>query len=520
MHNNFYFLRQLSAALRTTLTGSVISECFSQSKDELILRFEMHRQSLVIKASLLPTFSCLSFPDTFQRARRNSVDLFTEVIGRRVTGIRQFDNERSFALVLTDHFVLLFKMHGNRTNVVLFTSNVPSGLFRKNLTADLNLNLETLDREIDWSYEHFEKHADRLKAVYFTFGKVVWKYLEDHGFFQKNLPERWEALQGVLKQLTSPTYFITYLEDKPVLSLLRTGEVQKISTHPLEAANDFYYAFTHGYAFSKEKEALLTLLRTKLAAGTLYCEKNLTRLRELKNDNYYRIWADLIMANLHAIPPGSEKVLLENFYADLKPVEIKLKKDLSPQKNAELLYRKAKNQHIEIERLEAAVQQKQEELRRIQENMREVEATPDLKALRSLTAVIRPAEREKKDTGALPYYEHQWRGYTILVGKNAQSNDMLISKHSHKEDLWLHAKDVAGSHVLLKYQAGKNFPKDVIEYAASLAAYNSKRRNESLCPVIVTPRKFVRKRKGDPAGAVMIEREEVVLVEPWKPADK
>jgi predicted ribosome quality control (RQC) complex YloA/Tae2 family protein len=73
---------------------------------------------------------------------------------------------------------------------------------------------------------------------------------------------------------------------------------------------------------------------------------------------------------------------------------------------------------------------------------------------------------------------------------------------------------VAGSHVLLKYQAGKNFPKEVIERAAQLAAYYSKRKNESLCPVVVTPRKFVRKRKGDLPGAVVVDREDVIMVEP------
>jgi predicted ribosome quality control (RQC) complex YloA/Tae2 family protein len=68
--------------------------------------------------------------------------------------------------------------------------------------------------------------------------------------------------------------------------------------------------------------------------------------------------------------------------------------------------------------------------------------------------------------------------------------------------------------VILKYQSGRPFPKDVIERAAQLAAYYSKRKNESLCPVTVTPKKFVRKRKGDPAGAVIVEREDVILVEP------
>ena len=119
----------------------------------------------------------------------------------------------------------------------------------------------------------------------------------------------------------------------------------------------------------------------------------------------------------------------------------------------------------------------------------------------------------------LPYHQFEFRNFRILVGKNAVANDMLTLKFSHKEDLWLHAKDVSGSHVLIKHQSGKNFPRDVIEYAASLAAYNSKRKTESLCPVIVTPKKFVRKRKGDPPGAVVVEREEVVMVEPLKPTD-
>ena len=105
------------------------------------------------------------------------------------------------------------------------------------------------------------------------------------------------------------------------------------------------------------------------------------------------------------------------------------------------------------------------------------------------------------------------------MGKNAQANDTLTQKFGYKEDLWLHAKDVSGSHVLIKHQAGKNFPRDVIEFAASLAAYNSKRRNESLCPVIVTPKKYVRKRKGDPAGAVVVEREKVMMVVPLKSVD-
>ena len=142
----------------------------------------------------------------------------------------------------------------------------------------------------------------------------------------------------------------------------------------------------------------------------------------------------------------------------------------------------------------------------------------DLKTLRALEGDIGP-EPAANEKVALPYHQFDFRNFRILVGKNAVANDLLTLKFSHKEDLWLHAKDVSGSHVLIKHQSGKNFPREVIEYAASLAAYNSKRKNESLCPVIVTPKKFVRKRKGDPPGAVVVEREEVMMVEPLNPTD-
>lgn len=71
--------------------------------------------------------------------------------------------------------------------------------------------------------------------------------------------------------------------------------------------------------------------------------------------------------------------------------------------------------------------------------------------------------------------------------------------------------------MLIKYQSGKNFPKSVIEKAAELAAFYSKRKSDSLCPVIVTPRKYVRKSKNMLAGQVIVSQEDVIMVEPKKP---
>jgi predicted ribosome quality control (RQC) complex YloA/Tae2 family protein len=119
-----------------------------------------------------------------------------------------------------------------------------------------------------------------------------------------------------------------------------------------------------------------------------------------------------------------------------------------------------------------------------------------------------------KKAEPLPFHTTEHMGYQIWIGKNAVNNDLLTLKYAHKDDMWLHAKDVSGSHVVVKNQSGKTFPKEVIERAAELAAYNSKRKTESLCPVAYTLKKYVRKRKGDPAGAVIVEREEVIMVTP------
>ena len=89
-------------------------------------------------------------------------------------------------------------------------------------------------------------------------------------------------------------------------------------------------------------------------------------------------------------------------------------------------------------------------------------------------------------------------------------------QRTFKDDLWLHAKDVSGSHVIIKYKSEAKPSSEIKEKAAQLAAYFSKRKSDSLCPVVITPRKFVRKRKGDPPGAVVVEKEEVLLVVPEK----
>ena len=126
--------------------------------------------------------------------------------------------------------------------------------------------------------------------------------------------------------------------------------------------------------------------------------------------------------------------------------------------------------------------------------------------------------RNKKETIEAPvdppYHYVQFMDHEILVGKNASKNEKLTFQIAKKEDLFLHAKDTSGSHVIIRKKSNQNFPKPVIELAASLAAYYSKSRSESFVRVLYTARKYVRKLKGGPAGSVKVDKEDMLLVPP------
>lgn len=511
MHNNYYFLSQLSSQLNQKLNGYTLVSCFSQNKDELIIEFNNSNSSFFIKASLQPNFCCLSFPKTYNRARKNSIDLFNEMLMKKVLNIRQYENERSFSIQLEDSWSLLFKMHGNRSNVILFKDDNVISLFRNFQVADKDLKLSQLDRTIDWSKESFRKNIEKLHSFYFTFGKWAWHWLQEKNFRTNDQETQWRELNQLKSLLEKPKYFLIEFEGALIFSLLPFGKTVKTLTEPVDAINEFFHTYSVAHTLDSEKSVIRKQLADQIKSGKNYLEKNQIKLNELLKDNHYQLWGDLVMAHMHEMKTGMKTIRLNNFYDD-SIVEIKLKEELNPQKNAEIFYRKAKNKQIEIDNLKEAIAQKKREIEKWNTSLAVLASTEDLKDLRKNNIPVSTGNKNAEKS--LPYFEFEYKGFKIWVGKNAESNDQLTLKHSYKEDLWLHAKDVPGSHVIVKHQSGKSFPKDVIERAAQLAAYNSKRKTETLCPVAFTPKKYVRKRKGDPAGAVVVEREDVILVEP------
>ena len=122
--------------------------------------------------------------------------------------------------------------------------------------------------------------------------------------------------------------------------------------------------------------------------------------------------------------------------------------------------------------------------------------------------------KQNKANIKLPYRLIHFQGFEIRVGKGARENDELLRYHTTKTDHWLHAKDVSGSHVIIRNPNKQDIPQSVIEKAAQVAAHYSKAKSEGLAAVMVTERKYVRKPKGAHPGMVKVDHAETVLVTP------
>lgn len=514
MQNNYYFLRQLTKQIETKIVGLKLMECFSQEKDELVFGFAAARgknrnyKEFYIKAVILPDFASLYFTDKFERARRNSVDLFEQLMDLEVTGVRQFLNERCFSIDFEQDFSIVFKMYGTRSNLILCHNQEVIELFHSRIVSDKNLIINDLDRPIDQSYERFLSEKQDYRKLFPTFGKVVNAQLEVG-------KSTWEEVQKIVEQLENPRYYLVRWEHQLHLSLLPVGEIIQEFEQPIEAMNAFYIAYNKVNTLDDEKVEVLRRLTKEKKQTEAYLQNSYQRMESLDSEIKNEEIGHILMANLHQIEERAERVELFDFYRN-QNITIKLRSDLSPQKNAENFYRKSKNEKIELEKLIENIESREQLLTVINNHIEAIEAAENLKILRSYlkTNGLSPNTKLKIQSYRELFKRFEVEGFEILVGKNSKNNDLLTQQYAYKEDLWLHARDATGSHVVVKYRAGKKFPNSVIETAASLAAYFSKRRNETLAPVIVTPKKFVRKPKGFAEGQVIVEKEEVVMVEP------
>lgn len=246
-------------------------------------------------------------------------------------------------------------------------------------------------------------------------------------------------------------------------------------------------------------------------------------LLDSENRETYKIYGDLLNANLYAFQKGDTSVTVQNFYEDGYPeVTIPLDSALTPAKNAQKYYtdyRKAKTAEEKLKTLIAQSEQELVYLDSIFDALTRTTGESELLEIREELAeqgYLRNYRNKNKMIQAQPPLEYRSSdGFTILCGRNNKQNDKLTLKTAHNYDLWLHTQKIAGSHVIVVAD-GKEIPDRTIEEAAVIAAYNSHARDSAQVPVDYTRVRNVKKPKGAKPGMVIFVNYHTAYVTPDK----
>lgn len=252
-------------------------------------------------------------------------------------------------------------------------------------------------------------------------------------------------------------------------------------------------------------------------------EKLEKELEESENAEIFKIKGELITSYIYMIEKGMESVDVQNFYdPEYKTVTIALKKNLTPSENAQKYfkkYNKLKNAKIEITNQMAMTK---EEIEYLENTILGIENCENLKELKDIreelvkTGYVKSQKKigkKERQPSTAPMEFKSSEGYQILVGKNNRQNDYLTLRLADNDDIWMHTKDIPGSHVIVKC-AGHEPSDQTLFEAAVLAAYYSKARMSAKVPVDYTKRKNVKKPGGAKPGMVIYETNNTAYVTP------
>lgn len=234
--------------------------------------------------------------------------------------------------------------------------------------------------------------------------------------------------------------------------------------------------------------------------------------------------ADLITANIYAIKSGDDRAVVTDYFSeDMPAVEIPLDPDMSPQQNAQLLYKRYARLKNAEEALSRQIELGEGELEYIDSllyNLSQISGEKDLRELTAEAATagyVKKAQNRKgkpEKPGAIaPVRYVTSNGFTLLRGRNNRENDRLTMKEAKGGDLWFHARNIPGSHVIMVLEGREPEVAD-IEEAAALAALYSQSGQSNRVAVDYTRAKHVKKPQGARPGMVNYFNFKTILIEP------
>ena len=301
--------------------------------------------------------------------------------------------------------------------------------------------------------------------------------------------------------------------------------------------DDFYFNKETSETFRNYRNTLLKLILDTLKKYNKRLYNINEKLHECDDMDKYRVYGELITANLYKLPNHNlEEIELENYYDNNNLISIKLDKRYSPSINAKKFFKKYSKLKNALKIVSEQKTETLKELDYIESIVYELENSSTIDELTLIfdeisendifkertsnatnvkkSKVKKSKLTKNKDVSFNPI-KYNVDGYTVLVGRNNKENDYLTLKYANKSDIWFHTKDFHGSHTILKIDNNLPFPNDnVLVEVAKIAAKHSKAKDSSNVPVDYCEVKYVKKPSGSKPGMVIYTNNRTLNVDP------
>lgn len=276
-----------------------------------------------------------------------------------------------------------------------------------------------------------------------------------------------------------------------------------------------------------ERKASTDLVRSAIKKLERRIYKLDADIAEAQDYERYKRLGELLQINFNKLKRGMTSITLEDVIADTaQTVTIPLEQAHSPRENVESCFRKYRKGREGLDLLQRRLEISKDELEELRTIVDDLDRTYD-QAVARYRAELESLRPRAAGPGAAPAQRLPYKPYllstglTIFVGRDGADNDRTTFDFAKPYELWFHAQQCPGSHVVIKHP-NKSFEpsRAEIEETAAIAAFFSKAKNDSLVPVIYTERRYVRKPSKAKPGLVIVEREKSIMVAPKMPSEK
>ncbi|CVT89044.1 fibronectin/fibrinogen binding protein [Streptococcus pneumoniae] len=535
-----FFLHHIVEELRSELVNGRIQKINQPFEQELVLQIRSNRQSHRLLLSAHPVFGRIQLTQTtFENPAQPSTFIMVlrkYLQGALIESIEQVENDRIVEMTVSnkneigDHIqaTLIIEIMGKHSNILLVDKSSHKILevikhvgFSQNSYRTLlpgstyiappsteSLNPFTIkDEKLFEILQTQELTAKNLQSLFQGLGRDTANELE-----RILVSKKLSAFRNFFNQETKPC--LTETSFSPVPFANQVGEPFANLSDLLDT---YYKDKAERDRVKQQASELIRRVENELQKNRHKLKKQEKELLATDNAEEFRQKGELLTTFLHQVPNDQDQVILDNYYTN-QPIMIALDKALTPNQNAQRYFKRYQKLKEAVKYLTDLIEETKATILYLESvetvlNQAGLEEIAEIREELIQTGFIRRRQREKiQKRKKLEQYLASDGKTIIYVGRNNLQNEELTFKMARKEELWFHAKDIPGSHVVI---SGNLDPSDAVKTdAAELAAYFSQGRLSNLVQVDMIEVKKLNKPTGGKPGFVTYTGQKTLRVTP------